>query len=66
MARNEPQAVADERRSDGGSDGEHLWLIDPIDGTANYARGLPRYCVSIGYLERLVPTGPCIYRRVAP
>ena len=46
---------------DGGSAGERLWLIDPIDGTANYARGLPRYCVSIGYLERGVPTLGTIY-----
>ena len=46
---------------DGGSAGAHQWLIDPIDGTANYARGLPRYCVSIGYLERGVPTIGAIY-----
>jgi myo-inositol-1(or 4)-monophosphatase len=46
---------------EGGGDGEHLWLIDPIDGTANYARGLPRYCVSIGYLDRGVPTVGAIY-----
>ncbi len=46
---------------DGGSAGERLWLIDPIDGTANYARGLPRYCVSIGYLECGVPTLGAIY-----
>lgn len=24
-----------------------LWVIDPIDGTANFARGLPHWCVSI-------------------
>ena len=41
---------------EGGGGGERLWLIDPIDGTANYARGIPHYCVSIGYLERGVPT----------
>lgn len=46
---------------EGGGAGERLWLIDPIDGTANYARGLPRYCVSIGYLERSVPTLGAIY-----
>jgi myo-inositol-1(or 4)-monophosphatase len=28
---------------------EHCWYIDPLDGTLNYARGLPVYCVSIGY-----------------
>jgi myo-inositol-1(or 4)-monophosphatase len=46
---------------EGGSGGERVWLIDPIDGTANYARGIPHYCVSIGYLERLVPTVGVIY-----
>ena len=40
---------------EGGGRGDRLWLIDPIDGTANYARGIPRYCVSIGYVERGVP-----------
>jgi myo-inositol-1(or 4)-monophosphatase len=24
------------------------WLIDPLDGTTNYAHGFPRFCVSIG------------------
>ena len=46
---------------EGGGAGDNLWLIDPIDGTANYARGLPHYCVSIGYLERGVPTIGAIY-----
>lgn len=41
---------------EGGQGGEHVWVIDPIDGTANYARGIPHYCVSIGYLERGAPT----------
>lgn len=46
---------------EGGGRGDHLWLIDPIDGTANYARGIPHYCVSIGYLERGAPTIGVIY-----
>ncbi len=28
---------------------EHQWFIDPIDGTLNYAHGVPFYCVSIAY-----------------
>ena len=28
---------------------EHLWHIDPLDGTVNYAHGIPIFCVSIGY-----------------
>jgi len=41
---------------EGGATSDRLWIVDPIDGTANYARGIPHYCVSIGYLERGVPT----------
>ena len=46
---------------EGGGGGERLWLIDPIDGTANYARGIPHYCVSIGYLEHGVPTVAAVH-----
>jgi myo-inositol-1(or 4)-monophosphatase len=28
--------------------GERRWLIDPLDGTTNFAHGLPFFCVSIG------------------
>ncbi|MEY2892477.1 MAG: hypothetical protein RJA98_2385 [Pseudomonadota bacterium] len=38
-----------------GRAGERVWIIDPIDGTANYARGIAHYCVSIGLLENGVP-----------
>jgi myo-inositol-1(or 4)-monophosphatase len=30
-----------------GKDITHKWIIDPIDGTANYMRGIPHFCVSI-------------------
>lgn len=28
-----------------------LWVIDPIDGTNNYARGLPLWCVSVALMR---------------
>lgn len=31
---------------------EHLWIIDPLDGTVNYAHGIPLFCVSIAYSYR--------------
>lgn len=34
----------------GGAAGERCWVIDPIDGTANFARGLPHWCVSIAFV----------------
>jgi myo-inositol-1(or 4)-monophosphatase len=30
---------------------ERLWVVDPIDGTLNFSRGVPFYCVAIGYVE---------------
>jgi myo-inositol-1(or 4)-monophosphatase len=33
----------------------HLWIVDPIDGTFNYQRGLPWYGVSIAYCAEQVP-----------
>ena len=31
---------------------EHLWLIDPLDGTVNYAHGVPFFSVSIAYAHK--------------
>jgi myo-inositol-1(or 4)-monophosphatase len=30
---------------------ERLWVVDPLDGTLNFSRGIPFYCVLIGYVE---------------
>ncbi len=32
-------------------DAEYIWIIDPIDGTINYAHGLPMFTVSIGIFK---------------
>ncbi|MEW6050340.1 MAG: inositol monophosphatase family protein [Candidatus Zixiibacteriota bacterium] len=37
-----------EEGSRGGDRSEFRWIIDPLDGTVNYAHGFPVYCVSIG------------------
>ncbi len=31
------------------SDAEHLWVIDPIDGTNNFLHGIPQFAVSVAY-----------------
>jgi len=36
----------------GGDGAERLWVVDPIDGTFNFARGLPNWCISIALLDR--------------
>jgi myo-inositol-1(or 4)-monophosphatase len=30
---------------------QRLWVIDPLDGTVNYANGIPFFCVSIGLVD---------------
>ncbi len=31
--------------------GKRKWLVDPLDGTANFSRGLPLYAISVGLWE---------------
>ena len=37
------------------------WIIDPIDGTANYTRGLPIWCCSIAVRKNSTVQAGCIY-----
>ena len=30
------------------NDTQHVWIVDPLDGTTNFLHGLPHFCVSIG------------------
>lgn len=32
--------------------GDPVWVIDPLDGTHNYLRGIPHFCVSIAQVSR--------------
>ena len=47
----------------GGSGGPHhrTWILDPLDGTVNYANGIPFYCVSIGLVVDDRPSVGVIY-----
>ncbi|MDI2091013.1 inositol monophosphatase family protein [Commensalibacter oyaizuii] len=45
--------------------GSLKWVVDPIDGTANYARGRNRWCVSLGLMDGDTPVlgvvaAPCV------
>ena len=39
-------------RTRGAKDSEHVWIIDPLDGTTNFIHGFPVYCVSIALAVR--------------
>lgn len=60
-------AVHGEERADTGS-GPRRWIIDPIDGTANYARGVPVWATLIALAEgdevvASVVSAPALHRR---
>src|SRR5687767_2306966 len=40
---------------------DKVWIIDPIDGTANFAREIPFWCVSVGIVVNLKPVVGLIY-----
>jgi myo-inositol-1(or 4)-monophosphatase len=40
---------------------EYVWVIDPLDGTTNYAHGYPASCVSVGILRRGRPVLGGVY-----
>ena len=32
---------------EGGADTEYTWIVDPLDGTTNFLRGIPHFCTAI-------------------
>jgi myo-inositol-1(or 4)-monophosphatase len=40
--------IVSEESSEKEADSQYKWIIDPIDGTVNFANGIPLCCVSIG------------------
>ncbi len=41
--------------------GSTFWVVDPLDGTANYNRDIPICCVSIGMIKDMKPLFGVIY-----
>lgn len=50
-----PQRHADLGKSD------YCWVVDPIDGTRNFSRGIGVYATSVALLERGVPVAGAIH-----
>jgi myo-inositol-1(or 4)-monophosphatase len=41
--------------------GEYQWVVDPIDGTTNFAHGIPLFAISLGLLHGKVPVAGVVY-----
>jgi len=44
-----------------GTSNEHCWVIDPLDGTTNFLRGIPHYAVSIALLTQGEPSHAIVF-----
>src|SRR5579862_4941398 len=54
--------LAEEGTAQGANaDAEHVWIIDPLDGTTNFLHGFPQYCVSIALQHKGQITQGVIY-----
>ncbi len=53
--------LTEEGTSQSGLDSEWLWLIDPLDGTVNYAHGLPSFSVSIALVHQGAVISGAVY-----
>jgi myo-inositol-1(or 4)-monophosphatase len=42
-------AILGEEAHTAAADAEHLWVIDPIDGTNNFLHGIPQFGISVAY-----------------
>lgn len=42
-------AFLGEESGDSGGDSTHRWIVDPLDGTTNFARGFPVFASSVAY-----------------
>jgi myo-inositol-1(or 4)-monophosphatase len=54
-------AIMGEETFAGDAAAEHLWIVDPLDGTNNFAHRLPQFAVSVAYYHRGEPQCGAIY-----
>jgi len=60
-ARPADRLLAEEGGGLGPNDSEWCWVVDPLDGTMNFAHGYPWFCVSIGVERAGVRTVAALY-----
>ena len=47
----EHRFLCEESGLSGNEDSDYIWVIDPLDGTSNFLRGIPHYAISIACLH---------------
>ena len=60
-SKSDIKVLAEESGMSSNKFSKNIWVIDPLDGTANYARDIPLCCVSIALISDLKPVIGVIY-----
>jgi myo-inositol-1(or 4)-monophosphatase len=58
--------LGEEHADDIAATADHVWVLDPVDGTANFASGVPVWGISLGLLRGGRPVVGCIWVPVGP
>lgn len=53
--------IIGEEGTAGNGGSEHQWYVDPLDGTTNYAHGIPFFCVSVAYRQAGTTVAGVVY-----
>jgi myo-inositol-1(or 4)-monophosphatase len=61
LTRESALPVYSEERGWVGTEGDTAWVVDPLDGSANYAKGLPISAVSVAVVGGGVPLAGIVY-----
>ncbi|PID64123.1 MAG: inositol monophosphatase [Gammaproteobacteria bacterium] len=56
--------IAEESGQTGKADSEYRWVLDPIDGTTNFIKGLPHFAISIGIYKNNKLEAGLVYQPV--
>jgi len=57
-------AFFSEEAGDDEGTSDYRWIVDPIDGTSNYARQIPFFCISIGLTYKNEPILGVVYQPI--
>ena len=53
--------ISEEENENTIQENDYNWILDPLDGSFNYLRGIPIYCISLGLWKGLEPVLGVIY-----
>jgi len=56
--------LMEERGRVAGTDPQHVWVVDPLDGTTNFLHGIPLFAISIALLREGMPVAGVVYNPV--